>query len=130
MTSLLLDTHFLLDLIGASSAPIDAGHAALLADVEVVRSASIASIWEIAIKYRLGKLTLSTPLADLPAVFLDLGVSLLNIDHRHVLATLDPEPATRDPFDRLLLAQCQVEGMRLVTVDRALAAHPLAWREE
>jgi PIN domain nuclease of toxin-antitoxin system len=54
---------------------------------------------------------------------------LLIIDHRHVLAELDPEPATRDPFDRLLLAQCEVEGMRLVTVDTALSVHPLAWRE-
>lgn len=36
---------------------------------------------------------------------------------------------THDPFDRLLLAQCRVEGMRLVTRNRALAAHPLAWRE-
>ena len=30
-------------------------------------------------------------------------------------------------FDRLLLAQCRVEGMRLVTRDRVLGAHPLAW---
>ena len=42
---------------------------------------------------------------------------------------LDPEPPTRDPFDRLLLAQCAVDNLRLVTVDRALAGHPLAWRE-
>jgi PIN domain nuclease of toxin-antitoxin system len=128
MASLLLDTHFLLDLIGASSAPLDEAHARLLADPDVTLSASVASIWEIAIKYRLGKLTLSTPLADLPAVFLDLDVSLLTIDERHVLAAPDPEPATRDPFDRLLLAQCAVEGKRLLTVDRALATHPLAWR--
>ena len=33
---------------------------------------------------------------------------------------------TRDPFDRMLLAQCQVEGLRLLTIDRALVAHPLA----
>jgi PIN domain nuclease of toxin-antitoxin system len=64
----------------------------------------------------------------LPAVFLDLDVLLLTIDERHVLAALDPEPVTCDPFDRLLLAQCGVEGMRHLTVDRALAAHPLAWR--
>ena len=45
-----------------------------------------------------------------------------------LLADAEPEPQTRDPFDRLLLGQCQVENLRLVTLDRALAAHPLAWR--
>lgn len=130
MTSLLLDTHILLNLIGASATPLGDEHGELLSGSEVTRSASVASIWEIAIKYRLRKLALSTPLADLPSVFRGMGISILTIDHRHVLAGLDPEPATRDPFDRLLLAQCQVEGLRLVTVDRALAAHPLAWREE
>lgn len=130
MTRLLLDTHILLNLIGASAAPLNKDHADLLSDPDVIRSASVASIWEIAIKYRLQKLTLSTPLADLPSVFLGMGISILSIDHRHVLTALDPEPDTRDPFDRLLLAQCQVEEMRLVTIDRALAAHPLAWREK
>jgi len=92
-------------------------------------TASVASLWEIAIKWRLGKLPIKTPPSALPDVLSRGKISLLNIDHRHVLAALDPEPATRDPFDRLLLAQCQVEGMRLVTVDKALAVHPLAWRE-
>jgi PIN domain nuclease of toxin-antitoxin system len=54
----------------------------------------------------------------------------LNVDHRHAVEALEELPPTRDPFDRLLLAQCQVEGMRLVTLDRALARHPLAWREK
>ncbi|MGF1549428.1 MAG: hypothetical protein ACFBQW_02680 [Sphingomonadaceae bacterium] len=35
---------------------------------------------------------------------------------------------TRDPFDRLLLAICQVERLRLLTTDQRLADHPLAWR--
>jgi PIN domain nuclease of toxin-antitoxin system len=90
---------------------------------------SVASLWEIAIKTRPARLHLSIPIASLPDEIDGLGMRLLIIDHRHVLAGLDPEPATRDPFDRLLLAQCQVEGMKLVTVDTALAAHPLAWRE-
>lgn len=58
-----------------------------------------------------------------------MGLALLPIDHRYALAAVNPEPATRDPFDRLLLGQCAVEGMRLVTRDRALALHPYAWRE-
>lgn len=93
-------------------------------------TASVASLWEIAIKWRLGKLPIKTPPSALPDALGRGKISLLNIDHRHVLAELDQEPATRDPFDRLLLAQCQVEGMRLVTIDRVLSAHPLSWRGE
>jgi len=48
------------------------------------------------------------------------------VDERHALAAVDPEPATRDPFDRMLLAQCQIEGLRLVTIDRSLVSHSLA----
>jgi PIN domain nuclease of toxin-antitoxin system len=39
---------------------------------------------------------------------------------------LSAKAGTSDPFDRLLLAQCQVENLKLVTVDRALLGHPLA----
>lgn len=90
--------------------------------------ASVASLWEIAIKFRLGKLALKAPLAELPSLVEGVGLILLRIEASHVLANVDPVPATRDPFDRLLLAQCAVEGLRLVTTDRALKGHPLSWR--
>ncbi|HEY1707981.1 MAG TPA: type II toxin-antitoxin system VapC family toxin [Rhizomicrobium sp.] len=89
---------------------------------------SVASLWEIAIKYRLGKLTFSLPLEDWPDYFKALGFQLLPIDQHHAIEDLDIQPATRDPFDRLLLAQCQVEGLRLVTIDRVLSGHPLVWQ--
>jgi PIN domain nuclease of toxin-antitoxin system len=91
------------------------------------RHVSVASLWEMAIKVRLGKLAVKPSVHELPEVITGLGFDLLLIDERHVVANVSPEPNTRDPFDRLLLAQCEVEGMRLVTRDRALAAHPLAW---
>ncbi len=89
---------------------------------------SVASLWEIAIKFRLGKLALKVPLSRLPELVESLGLELLAIEASHVLAVVDPEPATRDPFDRLLLAQCAVENLNLVTIDRHLIAHPLSWR--
>jgi len=89
---------------------------------------SVASLWEIAIKVRLGRLPLRIPLADLPRFIDSVGFALLTLKAPHVLASPAPEPATRDPFDRLLLAQCAVEGLQLVTLDRALAPHPLSWR--
>jgi PIN domain nuclease of toxin-antitoxin system len=51
---------------------------------------------------------------------------VLPIVTAHVIAHVAPEPPTRDPFDRLLLAQCKTEARRLVTIDRALVDHPLA----
>ncbi len=87
---------------------------------------SVTSLWEIAIKFRLGKLPLSVGLADLPQVAERFGIGILPIAVEHVVVELQQAPPTNDPFDRLLLAQCQVEGLRLVTVDRALIDHPLA----
>lgn len=88
----------------------------------------MASLWEIAIKSRLGKLDAGVPLERMQSSLQDAGLTILPIEIKHVLTAADPEPPTRDPFDRLLLAQCQVEGLQLVTIDRALVDHPLAFR--
>jgi PIN domain nuclease of toxin-antitoxin system len=126
---LLLDTNVLIALSRDEVDKLDRQVATIVAATVSQSFASVAALWEIAIKTRLGKLDPARPLGELPDHFESLGLSLLDIDRHHVLADLDPEPETRDPFDRLLLAQCQVEGMRLVTMDRALADHPLVWRE-
>ncbi|WP_105370257.1 type II toxin-antitoxin system VapC family toxin [Neorhizobium huautlense] len=89
---------------------------------------SVASLWEIAIKSRLGKLDPGMPLEDMPGVLEDAELIILPISTPHVITAAEPEPETRDPFDRLLLAQCQIEGLLLVTVDRALADHRLAFK--
>jgi PIN domain nuclease of toxin-antitoxin system len=89
---------------------------------------STASFWEIAVKHRLSKLQLLLPLERLPGYFQALGYELLAVDEHHAIADLANPPGTKDPFDRMLLAQCQVEGMRLVTTDSVLMSHALAWR--
>jgi PIN domain nuclease of toxin-antitoxin system len=90
--------------------------------------ASVVSLWEIAIKKRIGKLDTPHSATEVAEYFDSAEIPLLPITRDHALAELQIEPGTRDPFDYLLLAICQVEGMRLVTLDRVLAAHPLAWR--
>jgi PIN domain nuclease of toxin-antitoxin system len=125
---LLLDTHVFLALIGPGAASLPTAVAALLKDAGNEHHFSAASLWEIAIKCRLGKLELTHDLRALPELLDGLGVRIVAIDERHALTSVEPEPTTRDPFDRMLLAQCQVEGLRLVTVDRALVAHPLSAR--
>ncbi len=64
-----------------------------------------------------GKLRLTHELGTLPELLDGLGVRIVAIDERHALTSVEPEPTTRDPFDRMLLAQCQVEGLRLLTID-------------
>ncbi|MFZ1921019.1 MAG: type II toxin-antitoxin system VapC family toxin [Xanthobacteraceae bacterium] len=126
---LLLDTHILIVLARHELGRLGGSMASAVTSTENVAFASAASVWEIAIKSRLGKIDAGLPLDELPDYFQAIGLNLLVIDHRHAVRSLDPEPATRDPFDRLLLAQCAVEQLRLVTLDRVLARHPLAWSE-
>ncbi len=125
---LLLDTHIVLSIVNERTADLPATLRGVLADSESEFYVSVASLWEIAIKWRLGKLKLSGDLQLLPDIVTSGGLELIPINEHHVLATVRPESTTRDPFDRLLLAQCSVEELRLVTVDRALISHTLAVR--
>lgn len=85
---------------------------------------SAASAWEIAIKYRLGKLALPQP----PDVFVpermqQTGTVALAAEHEHVLRVADLPDHHRDPFDRLLIAQAQSLSIPLISADRQLAAY-------
>ena len=125
---LLLDTNVLIALIDERLHALDVPMVEAISAPEAVVHASVASLCEIAIKARLGKLALAVSLTLLPDLIQSIGLELIAIDHRHVLADVQPDPPTRDPFDKLLLAQCQVESLRLMTLDRALLMHPLVWR--
>ena len=125
---LLLDTNVVVRIVNERTADLPAPLRGILADPNSEFYVSVASLWEIAIKWRLGKLKLSGDLELLPGILTSGGLELISINEHHVLAVAHPEPMTRDPFDRLLLAQCSVEELRLVTVDRALISHALAAR--
>ncbi len=128
MTRLLLDSNILIPLLDGAPSRLPFAVRSLLEDPAHESYFSVASVWEIAIKVRLGKLPLVARLDEIPDRIEQLGLLLLAVELHHALADPLPLPATRDPFDRLLLAQCAVENMRLVTVDRALVVHPLAFR--
>lgn len=128
MPRLLLDTHIVLALLRRNFDQQFRDISRHFSVGGVTGFVSVATLWEIAIKSRLGKLDTGMRLSDIPANLKSGRLEILGIDVAHVLHTLDPAPPTRDPFDRLLLAQCHVEGLSLVTVDRALVDHPLAFR--
>ena len=77
---------------------------------------SVASIWEVSIKHRIGKLEVS------PIVFRDqsiaAGADLLPVLDSHVIETAQLPMLHQDPFDRLLIAQARVEGLMAVSSDR------------
>jgi PIN domain nuclease of toxin-antitoxin system len=126
----LLDTNILITILDARLDALDRSIRDAVTSPDAVNHASVASLWEIVIKVRLRKLALSVEPQLLPGLMERMGLQLLMINSDHVLASVEPEPETRDPFDRLLLGQCQVENLRLVTLDRALASHPLTWRAD
>jgi PIN domain nuclease of toxin-antitoxin system len=128
VTRLLLDSHIALATVHHDLARYGQAIDRLLHSPGNDKFVSAASLWEIAIKSRLGKLSLQLPLDQVSGYLRSLGIALLDIDDRHAVEGLRDIPATRDPFDRMLLAQCQVENLVLVTVDSVLSNHPLAWR--
>ncbi len=95
-----------------------------LADQEHALFLSAASAWEIAIKYALGKLPLPrAPAQYVPSRMQRSGTASLPVSHEHALRVAALPPHHRDPFDRLLVAQAQLEGMWLLTADPQLAAY-------
>lgn len=120
---LLIDTHILIWAL-EGSAQLSPRAKELLLDPEHEHWVSAASVWEIAIKASIRKLTLSRPLADLEKGILAAGFRVLDISIRHAIAVSEIDLHYNDPFDRMLLAQCEVETLRLVSADRALARIP------
>jgi PIN domain nuclease of toxin-antitoxin system len=125
---LLLDTNILVPIARHKAATLKSDTRAAIRNPENRLFASVVSLWEITIKFRIGKLEVTIQPEDLPNYLIEFGMELLVIDAAHVVSKLETDVDTRDPFDRLLLAQCQVENLRLVTVDPKLLPHPLAWR--
>jgi PIN domain nuclease of toxin-antitoxin system len=100
--------------------------AAILADVNNDLLLSAASVWEMQIKLQLGKLKFTVSLREIvESQERANGVQVLPIGLEHVLA-LDVLPAHhKDPFDRLLAAQANVEGAFLVSSDRVFLSYPV-----
>ncbi len=79
---------------------------------------SAASSWEIAIKYRLGKLFLPTPPTKyVPSRMRASGVKGLAVEHAHALHVSELPALHRDPFDRLIVAQGILESMTIASGD-------------
>ena len=86
--------------------------------------------WEMAVKHGLGKLRLPVPPGEyVSSRVAASGAHALPITHDHALRVADLPPHHRDPFDRLLVAQAQVEHMTLVTTDPQVKRYDVALLE-
>lgn len=119
----LLDSHALL-WWGTDDGRLSTSARAVLADGTSELFVSVASIWELAIKHHKGDLELPRDVG----VFIDERLrrnrwSALPIDQRHVIRAAELPTIHRDPFDRMLVAQAQIEGMPIVTTDAAITRY-------
>jgi PIN domain nuclease of toxin-antitoxin system len=91
---------------------------------------SLASIWEIAIKMKLGKLnSLGSSVSYIRDEMRNYGMELLPLRYEHILQ-LEMLPLHHsDPFDRLLVAQAITESLPILSSDKKLSAYPakLLW---
>ena len=114
---ILLDTQIWLWL-QVSPGRLDAEAMKLVRDTENQLLLSAVSSWEVAIKYALGKLPLPAPPSEyVPERMRTSGVDGIAVDHAHALHVASLPPHHRDPFDRLLIAQAQLEGLTILTAD-------------
>ncbi len=120
---LLFDTHSFIWWAN-ESAKLSATALAALEDENNRLFLSDVSIWEMQIKIQLGKMKLNMPLPDLiESQKQDNNVEMLSIKTEHILA-LDNLPSHhKDPFDRLLIAQSEVENLTIVTLDPEFSAY-------
>lgn len=120
----LIDTHVFLWAAGVSSRLTNTV-AAVLADRDNEIFVSAAAVWEIAVKFALKRLSLPTsPDVFVPMRLRAMGCAELPIDHRHALAVGHLARHHNDPFDRLMIAQAQLEGLTFVTADRNNLKYP------
>jgi PIN domain nuclease of toxin-antitoxin system len=116
----LVDSHALLSYVDADHLLTAPAHAAIDdPDNEILVSA--ATIWEMAIKVGIGKLTLARPYREcMEQALADLGATLLPVTVAYAAEQSRLPPHHGDPFDRLLVAQAHTDGLPIISGDPKL----------
>jgi PIN domain nuclease of toxin-antitoxin system len=118
----LIDTHVLI-WWQADDSRLGKRARAVLADPQHEVLISIASLWEMSIKFRKGKLSVAGSAALLDPVSDQIGVLHIDVDHLEALEALPQKPGHNDPFDQLILAQAKAEEIPLLTGDRMMTGY-------
>lgn len=120
MRKLLVDTNVIVWLLLGDRAQVSEAARVALEDERNRVAVSAVTVWEIAIKRSLGKLTIEDRWAR---TLTRLGFDALPVSSIHAEAVEHLPWHHRDPFDRLLVAQASAEGLELVSADPRLAAY-------
>lgn len=120
MTRLLLDTNVIIWLLTNDRGSVTPRARQALEDQANQVAVSAVSVWEIALKRSLGRLTLDP---GWPAELSALDFTNMAVTAAHAAQVEHLPWHHRDPFDRLLVAQAMVEEHQLVTADRRIAAY-------
>lgn len=120
----LVDTHVFLWWSSERGARVSDRARELLADASTDVAFSVASAWELALKVGAGRMELPGPIERyLPDRLRHHGFDLLPIELSHVLRAGALPRIHGDPFDRILVAQAQVEGIPILTADPAISRY-------
>jgi PIN domain nuclease of toxin-antitoxin system len=120
--NVLLDTHVALWAIQDNPSLSAAAREIILSSANAVH-VSAASVWEISIKFSLGRGDMPISGKQALAYFLEAGYRMLPIKPEHVIEVENLPAHHKDPFDRLLIAQAVIEPMRLMTHDALVARY-------
>ncbi|WP_339812454.1 type II toxin-antitoxin system VapC family toxin [uncultured Imperialibacter sp.] len=112
----LLDTHAFLWFLGGDD-QLSTTARTTIEDSATKKFVSIASIWEIAIKISLGKLTLGIPLSNLKEEIIKNSFEILPLDFDHLIGLSTLENHHKDPFDRVIIAQGISENLKVISKD-------------
>ncbi len=121
--NILLDTHILLWLAFDDKRQLSNQTIELLNDFSNKIYFSTASLWEIAIKSSLGKPNFNVDVVALSQGLLGVGCYELPILLPHIVQSTSYSWIHKDPFDRLLLAQADVENLIFITADQTILAY-------
>ncbi len=124
MTNLLLDTHTFMWFVNGD--PM-LGNAAKnsIENIDNKNFVSVVTLWEIAIKINIGKLSLSKPYHTIEQQIKDNYIELLPITFDHTLKFVTLPLYHRDPFYRLIIAQAMADNMTVITKDSSFKNYPI-----
>jgi PIN domain nuclease of toxin-antitoxin system len=120
----LLDTHSFLWWVSQNGAQLSPAARDVIGSDLIEIMISVVSTWEIAIKASSGRLDLQEPVGRfVPRRIRRHDLRVLNVTLEHTLRVAELPMIHRDPFDRLLIAQAQVERLPIVTNDPAISRY-------
>ncbi|MDX1949950.1 MAG: type II toxin-antitoxin system VapC family toxin [Rickettsiales bacterium] len=120
--NILLDTHTIIWFYDGSSELSDKIKN-IIKDYNNTCYVSIASLWEITIKYSLGKLKIEKGINDFFEFLINNNFSIIQIDFSHLLKLNSLLKFHADPFDRIIISQALSEGLPIATIDKIFSQY-------